>query len=128
MPTHLTATSRITLFPLDTLSLAYTTHSSDPRCLGDIGVVAVLHDEQSTGDELWKLAQQLGGRSNPHEQARWILTQAFRARLAGVGNRPGTVWTAVVGRRHELGSLFANHEVLVTGRMALPAADPAPEG
>lgn len=119
MPTHLTATSRITLFPLDTLSLAYTTHSSDTRGLGDVGLVAVLHDELSEGEELWKLAEQLGGRNSRQDQARWILTQACRARVVSSGEQPCAAWVAVVGRRYELGALFANHEVLVTGRMRL---------
>ncbi|MFM9612673.1 hypothetical protein DF268_39145 [Streptomyces sp. V2] len=119
MPTHLTATTRVTLFPLEDLSLAYTTYSSDTRGLGDIGLVAVLHDELSTGDELWKLAEQLGGRNSRQDQARWILTQAYRARVVPVGEQPRAAWDAVVGRRYELGALFANHEVLMTGRMRM---------
>ncbi|WP_416973915.1 hypothetical protein [Streptomyces sp. 4F14] len=121
-PTELTATSRITLFPLHHLSVAYTTHSSDSRGLGDIGVVAVLHDDLSTGEELWKLAERLGGRNAVHDQARWILTQACRARIVTSGDQPRTPWTAVIGRRYALGSLFANHEILMTGRMTLPRA------
>jgi len=113
----LAAVSRVTVFPLEGLSVAYTTHSSDARGLGDVGVVAVLHDELSEGEELWRLASQLGGRNASQEQARWILTQAGRARVVGAGDLLGVAWEAVVRRRHELGGLFMNHEVLMTGRM-----------
>ncbi|MFM9448446.1 hypothetical protein [Streptomyces acidiscabies] len=119
VPTRLTATTRVTLFPLEDLSVAYTTYSSDTRGLGDVGVVAVLHDDFSTGDELWKLAEQLGGRNSLQDQARWILTQAHRARAVPVGEQPRTAWTAAISRRYDLSSLFANHEVLMTGRMTL---------
>ncbi|KAF5996991.1 hypothetical protein [Streptomyces sp. WAC00263] len=117
--TELTATSRVTLFPLEGLIIAYTTQSSDKRGLGDIGLVSVV-DEQSDGDELWHLARDLGGRTNGRDQARWILTQASRARMvATYKNLPDTTWTAYIRRRFELDALFTNHDVLVTGRMAL---------
>lgn len=78
--TALTATSRVTLFPLEDLSVAYTTQSSDQRGLGDIGLVAVV-DEHSDGEELWRLARDLSARTADGDQARWILTQASRARM-----------------------------------------------
>ncbi|MFD8213057.1 hypothetical protein ACFV2U_04830 [Streptomyces sp. NPDC059697] len=119
--TELTATSRVTVFPLEHLTVAYTTQSSDKRGLGDIGLVSVV-DEQSDGDELWRLARDLGGRTNGGDQARWILTQASRARMvATYKNLPDTTWTAYVRRRFELDALFTNHDVLMTGRMALCA-------
>lgn len=113
---------RVTVFPLEGLVVAYTTRSGDARGLGEIGVVAVV-DEAADGEELWLLARELGGRNGAQEQARWILTQAGRARYvraAGSADRPGTRWTAYVRRRFALDSLFANHEVLLTGRMRLP--------
>ncbi|MFI7297004.1 hypothetical protein [Streptomyces sp. NPDC050121] len=121
--TELTATSRVTVFPLDNLTVAYTTHSSDTRGLGDIGLVAVV-DEQADGEELWRLARDLGGRPHSSDQARWILTQASRARVvAAYTNLPDAKWTANVRRRFELDALFANHEVLMTGRITLSGSD-----
>lgn len=117
--TELTATGRMTLFPLEGLSVAYTTQSSDGRCLGDIGLVAVV-DEHSDGEELWRLARNLGGRNNGQDQARWILTQAGRARMvkgSAYGDLADVTWTAYVRRRLELDALYANHEVLMTGRL-----------
>lgn len=117
--TALTATSRVTLFPLEDLSVAYTTQSSDQRGLGDIGLVAVV-DEYSDGEELWWLARDLGGRTADGDQARWILTQASRARMIKTyADLPNTTWTAYIRRRLELDTLFANHDVLLTGRIAL---------
>ena len=117
--TELTATSRVTVFPLEALTIAYTTHSSDQRGLGDIGLVTVV-DELSQGDEIWRLARDLGGRTNDADQARWILTQASRARIvAAYTDLPYTTWTAHIRRRFELDALFANHDILMTGRITL---------
>ncbi|WP_329340238.1 hypothetical protein OG252_31135 [Streptomyces sp. NBC_01352] len=33
---------------------------------------------------------------------------------------PGATWTAYIRRRFALGSLFANHDVLMTDRITLP--------
>ena len=120
--TELTATSRVTIFPLDSLTIAYTTQSTDQRGLGDIGLVTVV-DEHSDGDELWRLARELGGRTADQDRARWILTQASRARMINAyANLPDATWKAYVRRRFELDALFANHDVLVTGRIALLAS------
>ncbi|MXM63336.1 hypothetical protein GR925_07715 [Streptomyces sp. HUCO-GS316] len=120
-PTELTGTSRVTVFPLEGLAVAYTTRSGDERGLGDIGLVAVVDDDgDSDGEELWWLARDLGGRVHSGDQARWILTQASRARMVKSGDLPSTTWTAHIRRRFELDSLFANHEVLLTGRISLP--------
>ena len=117
--TVLTATSRVPVFPLEDLSVAYTTQSSDQRGLGDIGLVAVV-DECSDGEELWRLARDLGGRNGDQDRARWLLTQASRARVvASYVNLPDETWTAQVRRRLELDTPFANHDVLLTGRIAL---------
>ncbi|MDQ0961526.1 hypothetical protein QFZ66_005404 [Streptomyces sp. B4I13] len=116
--TELTATSRVTVFPLEELTVAYTTHSSDSRGLGDIGLVTVV-DEQSDGEELWRLARDLGGRTQVPDQARWILTQASRARVVtAYADLPDAKWTAHIRRRVVLDTLFANHEILMTGRIA----------
>jgi hypothetical protein len=117
----MTATSRVTVFPLDGLRVAYTTQSSDERGLGDIGLVALL-DGRADGEQLWRLARDLGGARNPQDEARWILTQATRARIVKAPvyqDLPGTKWTAHVRRRFELDDLFTNHETLVTGRISL---------
>lgn len=117
--TELTATSRVTVFPLEALTVAYTTQSTDQRGLGDIGLVTVV-DEHSDGDALWRLALDLGGRTADQERARWILTQASRARMVNAhANLPNATWTAYIRRRLDLDALFANHEVLMTGRIAL---------
>jgi hypothetical protein len=124
-PTVLTATSRVTVFPLEGLSVAYTTQSSDERGLGDIGLVTVVgkggqEGEEDDGDSLWRLARDLGGRTTPEDQARWIITQASRARtVRAYPDLPYAKWTAHINRRFELDALFANHEVLMTGRIAL---------
>jgi hypothetical protein len=102
------------------LTVAYTTQSSDQRCLGDIGLVTVV-DASGDGEELWRLAYDLGGHQQRQAQARWILTQASRARTVNAyTDLPGATWTAYIRRRFELDSLFANHDVLMTGRMVLP--------
>ncbi|WP_405583245.1 hypothetical protein [Streptomyces sp. NBC_01092] len=119
--TVLTATSRVTVFPLEDLSIAYTTQSSDQRGLGDVGLVTVV-DELSDGEELWQLACRLGGRNNEQDQARWILTQAGRARVVrspAYDDWADVPWTAHVRRRLELDALYANHDVLLTGRITL---------
>ncbi|GAB7108673.1 hypothetical protein JCM4814A_69870 [Streptomyces phaeofaciens JCM 4814] len=123
--TELSATGRVTVFPLDGLTVAYTTRSGDARGLGEIGLVAVV-DDQADGDALWRLAQQLGGRGHGQDQARWILTQASRARMvASFTDLVEAKWTAYIRRRFALDALFANHEILMTGRMDLPVT-PAP--
>lgn len=117
---ELTASSRVTVFPLENLTVAYTTQSSDERRLGDIGLVTVV-DEHSDGEELWRLACDLGGRAADGDRARWILTQASRARVVkSYTDLPNAAWTAYIRRRFELDSLFANHDVLLTGRITLP--------
>ncbi|MFI6011418.1 hypothetical protein ACIBAG_21805 [Streptomyces sp. NPDC051243] len=115
--TALTGTSRVTVFPLENLTVAYTTQSTDRRGLGDIALVTVV-DAQSDGEELWKLAAELGGRTADQDRARWILTQASRARMVNAyTNLSDASWKAHVRRRFELDALFANHDVLMTGRI-----------
>ena len=90
------------------------------RGLGDIGLVAVV-DVLSEGEELWRLAHSLGGRNNDADRARWILTQANRARVvAAYTDLPRTTWTAYIRRRIDLDALFANHAILLTGRISPP--------
>ncbi|MDC0769269.1 hypothetical protein [Streptomyces sp. HD] len=118
--TELTATSRVTVFPLASLTVAYTTQSTDERRLGDIGLVTIV-DNHSDGDELWRLARELGACTADQDQARWILTQASRARMVNAeGDLPDATWKAFVHRRLDLDALFANHDVLMTGRIAVP--------
>ncbi|MDQ1045892.1 hypothetical protein [Streptomyces sp. V4I2] len=117
--TELTATSRVTVFPLEGLIVAYTTQSSDERCLGDIGLVTVV-DAGSDGEELWRLAYDLGGHQQRPAQARWILTQASRARVVKAHtDLPYVKWAAHIKRRFDLDALFANHDLLMTGRIVL---------
>ncbi|MFD3502825.1 hypothetical protein [Streptomyces sp. NPDC058678] len=59
-------------------------------------------------------------RASP--QARWILTQASRARTVNAyTDLSDATWTSYIRRRFELDSLFANHDILMTGRIALPS-------
>ncbi|WP_030601360.1 hypothetical protein [Streptomyces fulvoviolaceus] len=117
--TVLTATSRVTVFLLEDLTIAYTTQSSDERGLGDIGLVTVVGEEDD-GDSLWRLARDLGGRTSGGDQARWILTQASRARIVKAHtDLPYAKWAAHINRRFDLDALFANHDVLMTGQIAL---------
>lgn len=113
--------TRVTLFPLEGLTVAYTTQSSDPRGLGDVAVVAVTGTAR--GDDLWDLARSMWGRiANGQEQARWILTQAARARMvrcAAYTDLPDAEWSAELDRTFRLDGLFANHEILRTGRFEL---------
>jgi hypothetical protein len=119
--TELTATSRVTVFPLENLTIAYTTQSTDERSLGDIGLVTVVDEHGNDGEELWRLARDLGGRTAGGDQARWILTQASRARMVSAyTDLRDATWTAYIRRCFALDALFANHDVLMTGRIELP--------
>ncbi|NUK07552.1 hypothetical protein HRW18_05890 [Streptomyces lunaelactis] len=81
MATLLSARSRLTVFHLEGLTVAYTTQSSDSRGLGDIAIVTVVAPDSSTGDHLWRLAASMFTNPPPGQtQARWILTQCTRAR------------------------------------------------
>ena len=107
-------------FPLEDLTVAYTTRSGDERGLGDIGLVTVV-DEEDDGDSLWRLARDLGSRTSGSDQARWTLTQASRARVGEAHTDLAFAkWAAHINRRFNLDALFANHDVLMTGRIALP--------
>ncbi|WP_340378707.1 hypothetical protein U5640_28305 [Streptomyces sp. SS7] len=54
------------------------------------------------------------------DQARGILTHAGRARMVKTyTDLADTEWTAHIRRRFEIGALFANHEVLLMGRITL---------
>lgn len=127
MPKQLAPTSarsRVTLFPLEGLTVAYTTQSGDARGLGDIAVVAVTAPDSAKGEDLWAMARSMAGRRGVYfqEQARWILTQATRARIVRAHDHqdlPDTEWTAHLDRTFQLDGLFANHETLRTGRMRL---------
>ncbi|MER7000678.1 hypothetical protein [Streptomyces sp. NPDC000410] len=122
-PEEINNSSRVTLFPLEGLTVAYTTRSSDERGLGDIGIVAVTAPDTAKGEDLWTLARSMWARtSNSQEEARWILTQASRARIVHASayeNLPDVKWTADLTRRFHLDALFANHEILATGRLTL---------
>ncbi|WP_328677518.1 hypothetical protein OG905_25450 [Streptomyces sp. NBC_00322] len=117
------ARSRLTVFPLEGLTVAYTTQSSDSRGLGDIAVVGVVEPDNATGDHLWRLAASM--YANPptgQVQARWILTQCTRARMVrapAYRDLPGAEWTADLNREFHLDELFANHAILRTGRIAI---------
>ncbi|MFH8789938.1 hypothetical protein [Streptomyces roseoverticillatus] len=115
---ELSGTSRITAFPLEGHTVAYTSQSSDSRGLGDIAVIGVT-DPAGTGETLWRLAQEFcRARDLPDDHARWIITQAFRVRMTGSYEPPGR-WAATISRRYELPGLFSNHDVLLTGVIKL---------
>ena len=117
------ARSRLTVFPLEDLTVAYTTQSSDSRGLGDIAVVGVVEPDNATGDHLWRLAASM--YANPptgQVQARWILTQCTRARIAKAPSHrdlPDARWTGVLSREFRLDALYANHATLLTGRLSV---------
>ncbi|MFF8843154.1 hypothetical protein ACF08N_10525 [Streptomyces sp. NPDC015127] len=125
MPTapHVTAVSRLTVFPLYGLLIAYTTRSSDQRGLGDIAVVGVVGPSGATGDAVWRLATSM--YANPptsQAQARWILTQCTRARMCrapSYRDLPQAKWTAELTRTMHLDGLFANHDILRTGTLVI---------
>ncbi|MFF3457986.1 hypothetical protein ACFYXH_27420 [Streptomyces sp. NPDC002730] len=123
MATLLSARSRLTVFPLEGLTLAYTTQSSDSRSLGDIAIVGVIESDSATGDHLWRLAASM--YTNPptgQTQARWILTQCTRARTVKAPtyrDLPDAKWTADLMRELHLDALFANHAILRTGRLTI---------
>lgn len=111
------------------MTVAYTTQSSDSRGLGDIAIVGVLaiagvgDPGDATGEHLRRLAVSM--YSNPpsrQTQARWILTQCIRARIAWVPSHrdlPGPRWTADLNHEVRLDALFANHALLRTERLAI---------
>lgn len=118
-----TACSRITLFPLHGLQVAYTTQSSDQRNLGDIAIVGVVEPEATSGDHLWRLAAGMF-TNEPTTQvaARWLLTQCTRARMCRAPDhhdRHGAKWTADLTRTVQLDACFANHDVVRTGRIVI---------
>lgn len=115
---ELSGTSRVTVFPLEGHTIAYTNRSSDSRGLGDIAVIGVT-DPQGTGEALWRMAREFcRAKDLSDDHARWIITQAFRVRMTGSYEPPGT-WTATISRRYELPGLFSNHDVLLTGVIKL---------
>ncbi|NUK51291.1 hypothetical protein HRW14_13620 [Streptomyces lunaelactis] len=123
MATLLSARSRLTVFHLEGLTVAYTTQSSDSRGLGDIAVVTVVAPDSSTGDHLWRLAASMFTNPPPGQtQARWILTQCTRARAVkapAYRDLPDAKWAADLTRELHLDALFANHTILRTGRLTI---------
>ncbi|MEU0370657.1 hypothetical protein ABZ070_10390 [Streptomyces sp. NPDC006283] len=125
MPTLevVSAVSRLTVFPLHGLQVAYTTQSSDRRGLGDVGIVAVLEPASASGEHLWRMAESM--YSNPptgQTAARWILTQCTRARMCRAPahrDLPEAKWTAELDRTFHLDGLFANHDIIRTGRLVI---------
>ena len=123
MAALLAACSRITAFPLEGLTVAYTTQSSDSRGLGDVAIVGVIEPDGATGDHLWRLAASM--YTNPptgQTQARWILTQCTRARTVkapSYRDLPDAKWTGDLTREFHLDGLFANHVILRTGRLSV---------
>ncbi|AWK08798.1 hypothetical protein DDQ41_07545 [Streptomyces spongiicola] len=125
-PSPISTRSRVTLFPLEGLTVAYTTRSGDARGLGDIAIVAVTAPDMNpaaAGAALWLLARtSWAGTPGEQQQARWILTQAVRARIVRAHDHqdlPDAKWTADLDRPFRLDALFANHETLLTGRLTV---------
>ncbi|MEV4329595.1 hypothetical protein AB0K02_03500 [Streptomyces sp. NPDC049597] len=120
---HVTAVSRLTVFPLHGLLVAYTTQSSDRRGLGDIAIVGVVGPDNATGDHVWRLAMSMySNRPTGQAQARWVLTQCIRARMCralSYRDLPEAKWTAVLTRSMRLDGLFANHDILRTGTLVI---------
>ncbi|MGK5549493.1 hypothetical protein ACSNOH_32915 [Streptomyces sp. URMC 127] len=122
---ELSGTSLVTVFSLEGHTIAYTSQSSDNRGLGDIAVIGVT-SPPDTGETLWRLAREFcRARDLPDDHARWIITQASRARMIGSYEPPGR-WTATLSRRYELPGLFSNHDVLLTGVITFVRGMPSP--
>lgn len=123
MATILSACSRLTVFPLEGLIVAYTTQSSDSRGLGDVAIVGVTDPGNATGDHLWRLAASMYTNPPPGQtQARWILTQCTRARTVkapAYRDLPDAKWAGALTREFRLDALFANHAILHTGRLTI---------
>ncbi|MFI2345742.1 hypothetical protein ACH492_01485 [Streptomyces sp. NPDC019443] len=119
----LSACSRLTVFPLEGLTVAYTTRSSDSRGLGDVAIVGVVEPDSATGDHMWRLAASMYTNPPPSQaQARWILTQCTRARTVRAPtyrDLPDAKWTGDLTREFHLDALFANHTCLRTGRITI---------
>lgn len=115
----LSSTSRVTRFQIDAIECAYTTYSSDSRGLGDIGIIGpVSPDAAETGSVMWQLATRYcSERAQIWNHAEWIITQARRVAIL---QAPAVMpWTVHIGRTHAMGTLYANHETLKTGRFDL---------
>lgn len=125
MPTleAVTAISRLTVFPLHGLMVAYTTQHSDSRGIGDVAVVGILEPENTPGDRLWQLAASMFTNTPSGEaQAKWILTQCLRARMCrapSYRDLPDAKWTAELSRTFVLSGMFANHDLLRTGQLVI---------
>ncbi|MBT2367010.1 hypothetical protein J7E88_17260 [Streptomyces sp. ISL-10] len=120
---QVTAVSRLTVFPLHGLLIAYTTQSSDQRGVGDIAIVCVVSADGASGDRLWRLAASMYSNTPTGQtQARWILTQCTRARMCrapSYRDLPEAKWTAELTHTMHLDGLFANHDILRTGTLAI---------
>ncbi|MFI2368385.1 hypothetical protein [Streptomyces sp. NPDC018833] len=72
---------------------------------------------------MWRLAAGMYANTPTDQaQARWILTQCTRARMCrspSYRDLPDTPWTAQLTRTVPLDELFANHDVLRTGRLVI---------
>ncbi|WP_455353138.1 hypothetical protein [Streptomyces sp. SYSU K217416] len=127
---ELTGRSRVTVFPLEGLTVAYTTQSSDSRGLGDVAIMA-LTDPAGDPRCLWQLAaSMIGARKGRQDAAQWLLIQCLRARMTTAPahqDHADVKWTAELDTTVRLASLYANHETLRTGCLtlvgqAIPAA------
>ncbi|WP_455362466.1 hypothetical protein [Streptomyces sp. SYSU K21746] len=129
---ELTGRSRVTVFPLEGLTVAYTTQSSDSRGLGDVAIMALTGpDSAQDSRRLWQLAaDMLGERKGRQDAAKWLLIQCLRARMTNAPAHQEHVdaaWAAVLDTEVRLACLYANHERLRTGCLtlvgqAIPAA------
>lgn len=125
MPTleAVSAVSRLTVFPLHGLMVAYTTQSSDQRGLGDVAIVGVVEPADASGEHLWRLAASMFTREPGNQAAaRWLLTQCSRARMCRAPDQrdlPGAKWSCEIDRTVRLDSLFANHDIVRTGRLVI---------
>lgn len=123
MVAPVSACSRLTVFPLEGLTVAYTTQSSDSRGIGDVAVVGVVAPDSATGDHLWRLAASMFTNPPPGQtEARWILTQCTRARVVSAPayrDLPDAKWTGDLTKEFRLDALFANHDILRTGRITI---------
>ncbi|MFD7325003.1 hypothetical protein ACFV9D_28595 [Streptomyces sp. NPDC059875] len=120
---------RVTVFHMFGEILAYTTRSEGDIPYGEVGIVAVLGPDTSPAI-LWSLAvQHCRERDQADQHARWIVSQASRARVSGGGRLAElrtAKWEFQRHKEHRFGALYFNHEVLRTGQMRVVGLDLAP--
>ncbi|MET9673510.1 hypothetical protein ABZY68_10520 [Streptomyces sp. NPDC006482] len=124
-----TNSERVTVFHMFGEVFAYTTQSEGTLTYGEVGIVGVL-DRNTSPRLLWHLAEaHCRERDQADHHARWIASQASRARVTGSGRLADlrqSVWKFNPDKEHRFDGLNFNHEILRTGHLELTGLDLAP--